>query len=1125
MYLLQHRNRVVPKSELIDQIWPEQYVSDAAFASCLRKVRQAVGDDGKTQHVIQTCRGHGYRFIATVTAHTEAYADAEGGIERASASHDAVLRTVIHVTGERKVVTLLCCAPTASSVLDDARSLDAVYAHVHGLYELIHDVVERYDGRVQTVAGERIVAVFGAPVAQEDHVQRAARAALDVQQVVSAASKDAPGTGERLPPIRLVLHTGNVVVGGVGSASTTSLTLVGPTETLATALLEYTDPGVLICSESTAHCLQHDVALALVPVHDAPAGSPLRCLYELRRADRQPVSGIRVQRRTSPPFVGRVRELSILQALWTQVESGQGQLVGIVGAPGIGKSRLLDVFRQRLARQPYRSVYGQCCSYGTSTPYLPIRDLLRQFAGISEGDVPAVIAAKMSRCIDEVGMDAETEAPYLQHVLGIPLSPRRATGLTPELLKARTFEVLVQLILRFSQRGPLMLAVEDVHWCDASSQAWLEALSSRLRGATVLLLTTYRPGYAPLWLEKSYATQMPLAPLALHESQDLVQALVATGNTSTTIQQRIVEKAAGNPFFVVELVRAMKDTPPPEARWDVPATIQSMLTARIDRLTPEAKAVLQAGSVIGNEMPYALLASLADLPDETLRLCLVELQTEEFMVETHPFEEPVYAFTHILIQDVAYQSLLKPTRQQFHMRMAQCLSAGSSMSRAAQPEWIAHHYTEAGCAAQALPYWQQAGQQALQRAAYTESAAQFTTALEIVATLPNPAEYQEYELDVRIALGQALMASHGYTAPVVGHTYERAWALCRQSGDARQQFAVLRGLRRFYGNRGDLQRARQVGEQMYELAAQLDGPTYRQEAHYSLGHTLYYQGDILAASQHLKRGIALVDPEQPLSVRLGVISRDIAAHCCWLLGYPALAQTYVREALELAQQQSSPLVVPHALFFAASLHHYLQDVPVVHALADQLIAVATQWQLAYWLSWGTLLQGWALSQQGQPEAAINALRRCSTRLNADRPTAFHLAWYTLQAETYGYLDRIVDGLHTVEEGLTMAHQSGEHGRLAELYRLKGEFIRKQGDRQRHRDDAEACFHRALTIAQSQHAKSLELRAAMSVGHLWQQQRKRQEAYALLMPVYQWFTEGFDTADLRQARALAEVWAP
>jgi predicted ATPase len=242
-----------------------------------------------------------------------------------------------------------------------------------------------------------------------------------------------------------------------------------------------------------------------------------------------------------------------------------------------------------------------------------------------------------------------------------------------------------------------------------------------------------------------------------------------------------------------------------------------------------------------------------------------------------------------------------------------------------------------------------------------------------------------------------------------------------------------------------------------------------------------------------------------------------------VLGYPAQAQAYVRDALEIAQKQSDPLNVVHALYYAANIHRCLQDVPAVQALADRLITVATQWQLSYWLIWGILLRSWALSQQEQPEAALAGLQGCWTPSNAGRPTAFHLA-STLLAETYGYLGQIVDGLHTLDEGLTLAQQSGGYGRITELYRLKGEFIRKQGDRQQDRDEAEACFHQALTITQSQHAKSLELRAAMSLGHLWQQQGRRQEASELLMPIYHWFTEGFDTADLRQAKALLEVWA-
>ena len=544
--------------------------------------------------------------------------------------------------------------------------------------------------------------------------------------------------------------------------------------------------------------------------------------------------------------------------------------------------------------------------------------------------------------------------------------------------------------------------------------------------------------------------------------------------------------------------------------------------ARLDRLGA-AKAVAQLGAVLGREFAYAVLQALESLDEVTLQARLGELVTAELLYQRGRPPHATYRFKHALIQDAAYTSLLKSIRQQVHRQVAEVLEAQFPETVATQPELVAHHYTEAGLTEQAIPYWQQAGQQALQRSANPEAVQHLTTALELLASLPEPPARVQQELDLQLALGPALMTTRGIAAPEVEQTYARARALCTQVGDTPQLFSTLRGLWRFYYNQGALSTAQELVEQLMRLAQRAADPVPLREAHEALGMTLFFLGDFVAARTHLEQGIAHIDPvaQRDLLLRHGEVPgvRCLAymASTLWCLGYPTQAVQRGQEALALAQVLAHPYSLVLAQHWAATLHYHRREVSAVQTLADTLLTLAAAQGFPQYVAYGTYWRGWVLAMQGEGEAGLALLRQglaavVSTGNELSRPRCL-----LLLAEATGHVGHVEDGLRLLAEALAAIEASGQGDLMARAYRLQGELLLRQSIPDA--PQAEACFQQALAIARRQQAKSWELRAAMSLSRLWQQQGKRAEARELLAPIYGWFTEGFDTADLQEAKAL------
>jgi predicted ATPase len=817
--------------------------------------------------------------------------------------------------------------------------------------------------------------------------------------------------------------------------------------------------------------------------------------------------------------------MAILHALLAQVEAGRGQVAGVVGEAGIGKSRLISEFCHSLPGRALTYLTGRCFSYGSATPYLPLLDLLRHNCGITEADGPEDITAKVHHSLQEVGMPPETWAPVFLSLLGVQEGIHQLTALSPEARKARVLTACTQLCLNSSRQHPLVLAIEDLHWIDASSEECLMALVERMAGAPLLLLVTSRQGYRPPWIGKSYATQLALTPLDPEGSRRVVQAIRGTISLSEPTLEAILARANGNPLFLEELAHTVVEEATSSRQSVLPTTLQAVLAARIDRLVPEAKWLLQVAAVIGKHIPLPLLQAVVEMPAELLQQHLDHLQSAELLYETTWAAAQTVTFKHVLIQEAACQSLLQETRQQVHRQIAQMLSEYYPQIEETQPEWLAHHYTEAGLSAQAIVYWRRAGQYALDRSAYVEAIAHLRQGLHLTTTLPDTPERLQHELMLYMALGVTLAATQGYAAPDVEHAYLQAHECCRQLGDPAALFTVLRGLWVVYLTRAQLQRAYEQGGHLLRLAQHYQEPPLLLEAHRALGTSCLLLGDLATAWTHLERGLTLDEGQPHRALTLypggdaGMACLVYTAWILWLRGYPEQALERIRAALALAHQCQHSFCQAFALLWAAVLSQCQREFQAVSRQAAASMTLAHQQEFPLLMAMGTVFQGWVRAEQGRAAEGIEQIRQGIAAFRATGAELLLPHFLGLLAEAYGRSAYTDKGLEALDEALTLVDRTGERLHEPEFYRLKGQLLLTRS--RDHHPEAEEYLHRALTIARHQHAKSWELRAAISLSRLWQQQGKRDAARELLAEVYGWFIEGFDTADLQEAKGLLE----
>jgi class 3 adenylate cyclase/predicted ATPase len=1044
---------------------------------------------------------------------------------------------------ERRQLTVLFCDLVDSTVLASQLDPEELREVVRAYQETCARVIARFEGHIAQYLGDGLLVYFGYPLAHEDDAQRAVRAGLGMVEALGQLNtRLAQERGVHLA-VRLGIHTGLVVVGEVGGGTRQEQLALGETPNLAARLQGLAAPNTLVVSAATVQLLGGFFTAQSLGASELKG---LTQPVEVYQVLHESMARSRLEAAGSiglTPLVGREQEVALLRERWAQVKEGLGQVVLLSGEAGIGKSRLVQVLKEQVATEPQAWLTPcQCSPYHQNTALYPLIDLLERV--VLRFDREESLQQKLSKLeghLVQYGFPLTETVPLYASLLSLPLTADYAPlPMSPEQHKQKTLQALLTTLLRIAAQQPVLFVIEDLHWVDPSTLEFLNLLVDQGPTARILALLTFRPDFSPPWTGRSHLTQVTLPRLPRRQAAEMA-GRVAHGKTlPAEVIDQVVARTDGVPLFVEELTKMVLESgllQEYEGRYElthplpplaIPATLHDSLMARLDRLAT-VKAMAQLGATLGREFSYALLQAISPWDEETLERGLHQLVEAEFLYQQGLPPEATYRFKHALIQETAYQSLLRSTRQQYHQRIAQVLEARFPERCETQPELLAHHYTEAGLTEQAVHYWQRAGQLASDRSANLEAISHCTTGIELLKTLPERPEHTQQALTLYIALGAALQMAKGHAVPEVEHAYTQAYTLCQRIGETPELGPVLLGLWRFYNTRLQLRTAREIGETLLRLAQRAHDPALAVIAHPNLGLTWFLLSAFPTARQHFEEGIALYTPDQHRAPVFrsgqdpGVSCRVYAAMALWLLGYPAQARAHIHEALALAHALAHPYSLAFAQFWAAWVSQVRRDVPSVREHAEAAVALSSEQGFPLWAATGTTLRGWALAMQGQGEAGLAQVRQGIAAWRTTGAALFVSCFCTMLAEVYDHLGYPEDGLQALAEAHTLVEQHEERWWEAEIHRLRGVLLLRQTGTPQ--VEAETWLQRALDVARRQEAKSLELRAAMSLSRLWQQQGKRQEAYGLLAPIYHWFTEGFDTADLQDARALLAELSP
>jgi class 3 adenylate cyclase/tetratricopeptide (TPR) repeat protein len=1039
------------------------------------------------------------------------------------------------IEGERKTVTALFADIKGSMDLMEDLDPEEARALVDPALKLMIDAVRRYDGYIVQSTGDGIFALFGAPLDHEDHPQRTLLAALRMQDDMRRYAAQLREKGN--PPVeaRVGVNTGEVVVRslatGVGHVEYAP---IGHSTSLAARMQTLAPTGSIAVTDTTRRlCEGYFLFKALGPTKVKGVTEPVN-VYE--------VTGLgplrtRLQRSASrgyTRFVGRQHEMEALKHAAELAKAGHGQIVAAMGEPGVGKSRLFYEFKA-VCQSEWMVLEAFSVSHGKASAYLPVIDILHSYFDINSEDDERKRREKVNGRVLTLDRALEDTLPYVFALLGLSEGDDPPAQMDAQVRRRRIHEAIKRILLRESLNQPLMVIFEDLHWVDGETQALLNVLVDSIGTARMLFAVNYRPEYQHQWGSRTYYTQLRLDPLGRESSEAMLSSLLGDEPRLDSLKRLIIERTEGNPFFMEETVQVLLDEGAlvrngavkltrPLGELRIPPTVQAILAARIDRLPPDGKELLQKLAVIGTDLPLELVKVVTGNGAEQLEPMLADLQAGEFIYEQPSLAGAEYTFKHALTQEVAYNSVLSERRRAIHDQTARALEGLYAQQLDDHYGALAYHYLRGNDVAQALRYAHLAAEQAVSRAAYAEATSMLQAGLRLLDKLPEGVERLRAELSLRTIESTVAFVLYGSSSPERERVIGRMCDPGEKIGEADQLLRGLIPLSFLYFTRGESAKGFELSTRCLELAEKTQDAGLLADTRISRGRLAQSGGRLREAVSNYEEGMRALDRTNRNISNWGVSFRS-AFECNLAQAFQLLVR--VREALRLAEQglrhareSKHPFTLCFALLAGGqTFHHFRREPEIVRAHAEEAITVSEEYRFAAWLAWARFYHGWALSELGQLEQGVAEMEGGT----AERSRSGSLPWQqyliALLAQGYARMGRKDDAAEMLNEALARVERTGEKGHQAEILRLRGELLLM-------RDggaiaEAERCFRAALEVARAQEAKWWELRATVSLGRLLRGTHCHDEARTMLAEIYGWFTEGFDTADLKDAKALLE----
>ena len=1041
----------------------------------------------------------------------------------------------IQNSAERRQVTVMfsdLVGSTALSTRMDPEDLREIIAAYH---KCVAEIVRRFDGFVAQYLGDGVLVYFGYPQAHEDDAERAVRSGLEVTAAVSGLKTRAS------LQTRVGIATGLVVVGDLmDSGSATARGIVGETPNLAARLQGIAEPNMVVIAESTRKLLGNLFELADLGAKDLKGiAGPTRAWAALRassaegRFEAMHATGLTA-------LVGREEESELLLRRWSKAKTGEGQVVLLSGEAGIGKSRLTAALLESLSTEPHTRLRYFCSPQHTDSAFYPIIGQLERAARLARDDTPQARLDKFDTLLAQSSTSPQ-DAALLAELLSLSNDGRYpAIDLAPQQRRQRTLDALILQLRALARQNPVLMILEDAHWTDPTSLEVFGQAVSRIATVRVLLIVTFRPEFDPPWIGRPHVTALTINRLAEREVGAMIDRVVGNKPVPASIRQDIIERTDGIPLFVEEMTKAVLEADSesaaehavaavPSPALAVPASLHASLMARLDRLGP-AKEVAQIGAAIGREFSHTLLAAVVRKPEAELNLALDRLVQSGLLFRQGVPPHASYLFKHALVQDTAYGTLLREPRRALHARIADVLESQFAEIAANQPELLARHCTEAGLIEKAAGLWGKAGQRSLERSALVEAAGQLTRALDQIAALPATPALRRERIKLQVALITPLIPLKGHAAPETKAAAEQARLLIEQAEamgeppeDSLLFFSVLYAfwVANYVAFSGDV--VRSLAAQFLALAEKQGATVPLMIGHRLKAISLASTGDIAEGRAHYDQALALYDPAEhrPLAMRFGQDAGvTVLCHRSWALfclGYPEAALADAQNAFKDAREIGHAATLMHALAYASFTHIQCGNYLTANALVDELVALADEKGALLWKAIGMTHQGWLFARTGKASDAVHMITSGVNAWRSTRATVWVPLYLSYLARAYADIGNFEDAWRCIGEAITAVETAKEKLWETEIHRTAGEIalLSPEPDAAK----AEAYFERALGVARAQQAKSWELRAAMSMARLWGDQGKRDAARGVLAPVYGWFTEGFDTLDLNEAKVL------